>query len=126
MDEEKGHRILAKLCEDELDQLKQKGVCEAQLSPTEKYALYHGVRHTLQLDENARTPNLDKWAQIFLSDLELLYPMLCVKDSTTVEEILLLQSQELPRSLSAERKDFLDNLIILLQTILKFFRRLFP
>ena len=43
--ENEGHRILADLCIEELDYLKQRGVDNVQFSTTERYALYHGARH---------------------------------------------------------------------------------
>ena len=63
MNEKDGHRILASLCADELDCLKQKRVHDAQVSSTEKYALHNGVRHMLQLDENLRTRSLEECVQ---------------------------------------------------------------
>jgi len=115
VDEKEGHHILASLCADELDQLKQKGVREAPFSPTEKYALYHGIRHMLQLEENVKTPSVDECVQIYMTDLEVLHAKLCVNNSTAAEDILWLQSQELSRSLCAESKDLLNVLMILLR-----------
>jgi len=115
MDEKEGHHILASLCAGELDHLKQKSVRGAQLSPSEKYALYHGVRHMLQLDENVKTPSLEKCVQTYMTDLELLYAKLCVNNSTAAEDILWLQSHELSRSLCAESKGLLKILMVFLR-----------
>ena len=54
MDEKKGHRILASLCSDELDNLKQNGIHDTQFSSTVKYSLHHGARHLLQWHEDKR------------------------------------------------------------------------
>ena len=115
MNEKDGHRILASLCADELDRLKQKRVHDAQVSSTEKYALHHGVRHMLQLDENLRTRSLEECVQTYVTDLELLYAKLCVNTSMAAEEILWLQSQDLPRALCADSKDLLNILMVLLR-----------
>ena len=115
MNEKDGHRILASLCADELDRLKQKSVHDAQVSSTEKYALHHGVRHMLQLDENLRTRSLEECVQTYVTDLELLYAKLCVNTSMAAEDILWLQSQDLPRALCADSKDLLNILMVLLR-----------
>jgi len=115
MDEKEGHRILASLCADELDHLKEKGVHDAQCSSTERYALHHGLRHMLQLDENMRSRSLEKCVETYVIDLDLLYKKLCLDCSIAAEEILWLQSQELSRTLSANNKDLLNTLRLLLR-----------
>ena len=115
IDEKDGHRILASLCSNELDHLKQKGVCDAQFSATEKYALHHGVRHMLQLDENPGSRSLEECVRTYVTDLELLYRKISVNNSIAAEEILWLQSQELFRTLSANTRDLLNTLIVLLR-----------
>ena len=118
INENDGHRILASLCADELDQLKQKGVRDAQLSSTEKYALHHGVRHMLQLDENGKLWRLEECVQTYVTDLEVLYAKICVNSSTAAEDILWLQSQEHSLALCAESKDLLNILMVLLRKYL--------
>ena len=115
MNEKDGHRILARLCADELDHLKQKGVRDAQFSSTEKYALHHGIRHMLQLDENGRSRSLEECVQTYVTDLEVLFAKICVNSSTAAEDILWLQSQELSLALCAESKDSLNILMLLLR-----------
>ena len=115
IDEKDGHRILASLCSNELDHLKQKGVCDAQFSATEKYALHHGVRHMLQLDENPGSRSLEECVRTYVTDVELLYRKISVNNSIAAEEILWLQSQELFRTLSANTRDLLNTLIVLLR-----------
>ena len=58
VDEKQGHQVLSKLCIDELDEVKRKGVDCAQFTDTRKYALRHGVQHMLQL-EDARVCSLE-------------------------------------------------------------------
>ena len=115
MDEKEGHRILASLCGDELDHLKQKGVRSSQFSSTEKYALHHGVRHMLQLDENMGSRSLEECVRTYVTDLELLHAKICVNNSTAAEEILWLQSQELFRTVSANTRDLLNTLMLLVR-----------
>ena len=121
IDEKDGHRILASLCSNELDHLKQKGVCDAQFSATEKYALHHGVRHMLQLDENLGSRSLEECVRTYVTDLELLYRKISVNNSIAAEEILWLQSQELFRTLSANTRDLLNTLIVLLRKLFSTF-----
>ena len=114
MDEKEGHRILGKLCADELDHLKQRGARDAQFSATEKYALHHGVRHMLQLEkENVR--RLDYYVETYVIDLDLLYAKLCLNSSIAAGDISWLQSQDLFQALSKDSKDKLNTLIFLLR-----------
>ena len=115
MNEKDGHRILAILCANELDHLKKKGVRDAQLSSTEKYAFHHGVRHMLQLDENVGSRSLEECVQTYVTDLEVLYAKICVNSSTAAEEILWLQSQECFRALFSDSKDLRNILMLLLR-----------
>ena len=115
MGEKDGHRILASLCADELDHLKQKGIRDAQISATEKYALHHGVRHMLQLQENMGSGSLEECVRAYVTDLELLYGKICVNNSTAAKDMLWLQRHELFQALSANTKDLLNTLIVLLR-----------
>ena len=115
MNEKDGHRILASLCGHELDYLKQKGIRDAQFSATEKYALHHGVRHMLQLDENMGSRSLEECVRTYVTDLELLYGKISVNNSIAAEEILWLQSEELFQTLSANTRDLLNTLMLLLR-----------
>ena len=115
MDEKEGHCILASLCTDELDHLKQKGVHDTEFSSTEKYALHHGARHMLQLDKNTSSCNLEKCVQTYVTDLELLYAKLCVNNSIAAEDVLWLLKPEYSQLLSEKSKGMLSTLIYLLR-----------
>ena len=115
VEEKDGHRILASLCGDKLDQLKQNGVCDAQFSATERYALHHGVRHMLQLEENMRSRSMEEFVKAYVIDLDLLYAKLCLNYSTVAEEVLWLQSQELSQNLSLPNRNLLNTLMIVLR-----------
>ena len=115
MDEKEGHRILSSLCSNELDNLKRKGVHDTEFSSTEKYALNHGVRHMLHLDENMRPRSLEESVQTYVLDLELLYAKLCSNTSIAAEDILWLQTQEISQELSEDTKGLLNTLKFLLR-----------
>ena len=115
MDEKDGHRILASLCANELDHVKQEGVRDAQFTATEKYALEHGVRHMLQLDKNMRSQSLEECVQAYVTDIEVLYAKICLNYSTAAEDILWLQSSELSQELSAESDELLKAIMFLLR-----------
>ena len=90
VDEKEGHEVLSKLCIDELDEVKRNGVDHAQFSDTTKYALQHGVRHMLQL-EDARVCSLEEVVKKFVLDLELVYAKLCVNVTAASEDIVCVQ-----------------------------------
>ena len=121
MDENEGHRILASLCADELDHLKQKGVRDVQFSATEKYALDHGVRHMLQLGKNTKSRSLEECVRTYVTDLQVLYAKICVNSSTAADDILWLESQELSHALSGETEDLLKTVMTLLRKHYKTF-----
>ena len=115
VDEKEGHHILASLCSDELDNLKQKGVRDTQFSSTEKYALNHGVRHMLQLDKNVTSQTLAECVQTYVTDLELVYAKLCIDDLVAAKDILWLQRQEISQMLSEDIKHVLNTSTFLLR-----------
>ena len=92
VDEKKGHEVLSKLCVDELDEVKRNGVDHAQFSDTTKYALQHGVRHMLQI-EDVRECSLEEAVKKFVLDLELVYAKLCVNVTAASEDIVCVQKQ---------------------------------
>ena len=110
VDEKKGHKVLSKLCIDELDEVKRKGVDYAQVSDTAKYALRHGVQHMLQV-EDARVCTLEEVVAKFVLDLELVYAKLCVNVSVAFEDIVCVQKQ----SGIEELQGALNTLLVLLR-----------
>ena len=103
VDEKDGREVLSKLCVDELDEVKRKGVDCAQFTGTTMYALRHGVQHMLQL-EDARICSLEEVVTKFVLDLELVYAKLYVNVTAASEDILCAQKhvgiEELQRSLN--------------------------
>ena len=111
-----GHCILSRLCIDEFDVVKQKGVDASQpFSDTTKYALQHGVQHMLQLNEDARLYSLDKVVNEYVLDLELVYAKLCVNSTTASEDIICVMRQEGLNSLSVEMQNALGTFLFLLR-----------
>jgi len=92
VDEKEGHEVLSKLCIDELDEVKRKGVDGAQFVDTTKYALRHGVQHMLQ-PENAQVCSLEEVVTKFVLDVELVYAKLCVNVTLASEDVLCVQKQ---------------------------------
>ena len=92
VDEKEGHEVLSKLCIDELDEVKRKGVDGAQFLDTAKYALRHGVQHMLQ-PENARVCSVEDVVTKFVLDVELVYAKLCVNVTLASEDVVCVQKQ---------------------------------
>ena len=115
VDEKQGHHVLSKLCIDELDDVKRKGVDGPHFIDTTKYALQHGVQHMLQLEEDARVCSLEDVAKKYCLDLELVYGKLCVGHVTASEDILCVQKQEGAKALFEEWQRALGALLYLLR-----------
>ncbi|XP_015763185.1 PREDICTED: uncharacterized protein LOC107342223 isoform X1 [Acropora digitifera] len=121
MDEEVGHELLGKLCAKELHDLKVRGVHKVQFTIAQKYALYHGARHLLHLDENRRQPKLDELAKKYVLDLELLFARVCVNNSKAMEDLFWLHDEGISSLLSEDSRCILRTLMLLLR---KYHRRL--
>ena len=115
MDEEVGHELLGKLCAQELDDLKARGVHKVQFTIAQKYALYHGARHLLHLDENRRQPKLDELAKKYVLDLELLFARVCANNSKATEDLLWLHYEGISSLLSPDSRSILKTLMFLLR-----------
>ena len=89
VDENEGHRILSDLCIGELDEVKRKGVHRSeQFSDTTKYALQHGVKHILELDEDTRPCSLEDIINNYVLDLEIVYAKLLVNITVASGDIV--------------------------------------
>ena len=109
------HRVIAKLCRDELDELKLKGIQSSTLKQTSRYALQHGVQHILEVEENARPCSLDDIVKNYVLDLELVYAKLTVKSTAATEDILCVQEKENTNGLSKNCREALETLLLLLR-----------
>ncbi len=113
VDKKEGHRILTELCTDELDDIKRKGVGSAQFSDTAKYALKHGIRHMLQLEEDATA--CEMVIKKYIVDLDLVHAKLCLSNETLAEDILWIQQQKMAQDISEDSKEMLNALIFFLR-----------
>ena len=118
IDENEGHRILAALCTNELNDLKRKGVDNVQFSTTEKYALHHGARHILHAGFKREPLTLDELTKAYIVDLEIVYAKTCLNSTIAAEDLLWLQRQEISTLLSGENKSVVDTLSFLLRKFL--------
>ena len=109
------HRVIAKLCRDELDDLKLKEIQSSTLKQTSRYALQHGVQHMLEVEENARPCSLDDIGKNYVLDLELVYAKLTVKSTAATEDVLCLQEKENTNGLSKNCREALEKLLLLLR-----------
>ena len=109
------HRVIAKLCRDELDELKLKGIQSSTLKQTSRYALQHGVQHILEVEENARPCSLDDIVKNYVLDLELVYAKLTVKSTAATEDVLCVQEKENTNGLSKNCREVLETLLLLLR-----------
>ncbi|CAH3130670.1 unnamed protein product [Pocillopora meandrina] len=111
----KCHRVISKLCRDELDELKLKGIQSSTLKQTSRYALQHGVQHILEVEENARPCSLDDIVKNYVLDLELVYAKLTVKSTAAIEDVLCVQEKENTNGLSKNCREALETLLLLLR-----------
>ena len=109
------HRVIAKLCRDELDELKLKGIQSSTLKQTSRYALQHGVQHVLEVEENACPCSLDDIVKNYVLDLELVYAKLTVKSTAATEDVLCVQEKEYRNGLSKNCREALETLLLLLR-----------
>ena len=115
MDENEGHRILANLCAKKLDDLKRKGVDNAQFSNTAKYALFHSTRHMLHSGLDREPRELEELTKAYVIDLEIVYAKTCVNSTTAAEDLLWLQKREIFTVLAESSRGILETLLFLLR-----------
>ena len=115
VDENEGHRILAALCTDELENMKRKGVHNLQFSATERYALYHGAHHMLHEGDKREPHKLNELTKAYIVDLEIVYAKTCVNSTIAAEDLVWLKRQESFKLLSKDNQSFLDTLLFLLR-----------
>ena len=113
VDEERGHRILADLCTDELDDLKRKGVHNRQFNANERYALYHGTHHMLHQGVSIEPHKLDELTKAYIIDLEIVYAKTCVNSTVAAEDLMWLKNQGICTLLSRDKESIVDTLLFL-------------
>ena len=120
VDENQGHRILAALCTDELENLKLKGVHNVQFSATERYALYHGAHHMLHKGVKREPHKLDELTKACILDLEIVYAKTYVNSTLAAEDLVWLKKQGIFTLLSKDNQSILNTLLFLLRKNLRF------
>ena len=114
VDEREGHRILSELCAAEFDILVQRRVANS-LSDKTRYALQHGVRHMLEVDEDTRRDGIEDVVRKYVINQELVYAKLCVNSTVATEDIVCVLKEESFNSLSGETKASLETLLSILR-----------
>ena len=119
VDEKEGHRILAELCAAEFDILVQRRVAksqsDAQFNDNTMYALQHGVRHMLEVDEVTRRDGIEDIVRKYVINQELVYAKLCVNITVATEDIVCVLNEESFNSLSGETKGSLETVLSILR-----------
>ena len=121
VDENEGHRILAALCTDELENMKRKGVHNLQFSATERYALYHGAHHMLHEGVKREPRKLDELTKAYILDLEIVYAKTCVNSTITADDLVWLKKEEIFKLLSKDNQSIVDTFLFLLRRYLRRF-----
>ena len=119
MDENQGHRLLADLCIEELENLKLKGVHNLPFATTERYALYHGAHHMLHEGVKREPHKLDKLTEAYIIELEIVYAKTCLNSTIAAEDLLWLKKREIFKSLSKDKQSIVETLLFLLRKNLR-------
>ena len=119
VDENEGHRLLAALCTDELENLKRKCVHHIQFVATERYALYHGAHHMLHEGVTREPHKLDELTKAYIMDLEIVYAKTFVNSTIAAEDLLWLKKQGIFTLLSKDNQSIVDTLLFLLRKNLR-------
>ena len=115
IDENEGHRLLADLCIEELENLKLKGVDNLQFGATERYALYHGAHHMLHEGVKREPHKLDELTKAYIIDLEVVYAKTFVNSTIAADDLLWLNEQGIFTLLSKDNQSIVDTLLFLLR-----------
>ena len=115
MKENEGHRLLADLCTEELENLKLKGVDNLQFGATERYALYHGAHHMLHEGVKRDAHKLDELTKTYIIDLEIVYAKTFVNRTIAAEDLVWFKNQGIFTLLSKDNQSILDTLLFLLR-----------
>ena len=119
VDENEGHRLLADLCTEELENLKLKGVYNLQFGATETYALYHGAHHMLHEGVKREPHKLDELTKAYIIDLEVVYAKTFVNSTIAADDLLWLNEQGIFTLLSKDNQSIVDTLLFVLRKNLR-------
>ena len=121
MDENEGHRLLAYLCTKEIENVKLKGVDNLQFGATERYALYHGVRHMLHEGVKREPHKPDELTKAYIIDLEVVYAKTGVNSTIAAEDLVWLKEQGVFALLSKDNQSIVDTWLFVLRKNLRLF-----
>ena len=119
MDENEGHRLLAGMCIEELENLKLKGVDNLQFGAPERYALYHGAHHMLHEGVKRDAHKLEELTKAYIIDLEVVYAKTGVNSTIAAEDLLWLKKQGIFALLSKDNQSIVDTLLFVLRKNLR-------
>ena len=122
MDENEGHRLLADLCIEELENLKLKGVDNLQFGATETYALFHGAHHMLPEGVKRDAHKLDELRKAYIIDLEVVYAKTGVNSTIAAEDLWWLKEEGIFALLSKDNQSIVDTLLFVLRKNLRLLR----
>ena len=119
VDEKEGHRILTELCAAEFEILVQrrfaKSLRVAQFNDKTMYALQHGVRHMLEVDEDTRRDGIEDVVRKYVINQEIVYAKLCVNSTVATEDIACVQKEKSSSSLNIKTRALLETLLSILR-----------
>ena len=121
MDENEGHRLLANLCIEELENLRLKEVDNFQFGASERYALYHGAHHMLHEGVKREPHKVDELTKAYIIDLEIVYAKTSVNSTIAAEDLVWLKEQGIFALLSKDVQSIVDTLLFLLRKNLRLF-----
>ena len=119
MDENEGHRLLADLCIEELENLKLKGVDNLQFGATERYALYHGAHHMLHEGVKRDAHKHEELTKAYIIDLEIVHAKTFVNSTIAAEDLLWLKERGIFALLSKDNQSIVDTLLFVLRKNLR-------
>ena len=120
MDENEGHRLLADLCIEELENLKLKGVDNLQFGATERYALYHGAHHMLHEGVKRDAHKHEELTKAYIIDLEIVHAKTFVNSTIAAEDLLWLKERGIFALLSKDNQSIVDTLLFVLRKNLRY------
>ena len=99
--------------------MKLKGVDNLQFGATERYALYHGVRHMLHEGVKREPHKLDELTKAYIIDLEVVYAKTFVNSTIAAEDLVWLKKQGVFALLSKDNQSIVDILLFVLRKNLR-------
>ena len=87
----------------------------AQFNDKTMYALQHGVRHMLEVDEDTRRDGIEDVVRKYVINQEIVYAKLCVNSTVATEDIACVQKEKSSSSLNIKTRALLETLLSILR-----------